>query len=577
MPRGAKSFYIGYAVVTGMLALLDTAALALIVLAVTPLASGEPIELPVLGVLPESATVWIVGIVCLLFLGKSALATLLHWFATRRFAKYELQVGDRLFRSYTRSSWEKRSRVSTAEVTRIVDASMASTNAGFILPLSQVPVNVLTFLSVLIVLVVAQPFTALVAFVYLSSFSAFMLFVISRQARKAGRVTRQYTYRVATVMTEMVEALKEVALRGKLPEIEGVVSDYRRVATRARSNAAFLSIVPKYAFEAALIGGFLVVGGSAYLFGGVQAAVVSVALFAATGFRMIPAMTSVQSGFTTASANEVYAQDVIRELSTADESEDIMREDSAKLANNSVGLELRDVSFHYQGSSKQVLRGISLDVPFGTSLAIVGPSGAGKSTLIDVLLGLSAPTSGSLSVDGQPLQSVMQQWRSRVGYVPQKVALFDASIAQNVALTWTDDFVPAKVEDALSRAHLSELAERGKGIYEHIGERGNSISGGQQQRLGIARALYADPLVIVMDEATSALDTATENRITESMRQLHGQVTFITVAHRLATIREYDQVCYLEDGKVLGRGTFEEVVAGVPAFAHQARLAGLVE
>lgn len=577
MPRGAKGYYIGYAIVTGLLAVLDTAALGLIVLAVTPLASGNPIELPVIGTVPESAVVWVVAAVCILFLLKSALATVLHWFATRRFARYELEVGNALFRAYTHSNWEKRSQVSTAEVTRIVDSSMASTNAGFILPLSQVPVNVLTFLSVLTVLIVAQPMTALIAFVYLFGFSAFMLFVISRQARKAGRVTRQYTYRVATVMTEMVDALKEVALRGKLDEIGRVVSDYRRVATRARSNAAFLSIVPKYAFEAALIGGFLVIGGSAYLMGGPQAAVVSVALFAATGFRMIPAMTSVQSGFTTASANEVYAQDVVRELKEArEESREVEVPDRGELSPTPQVLELKQVGFRYPGADKDVLRDLSLTLPFGSSLAIVGPSGAGKSTLIDILLGLSQPTSGTLEIDGQPLAHVMRQWRSRVGYVPQRVALFDASIAQNVALTWEQNFESDRVVEALERAHLSELATRGKGIEERIGERGAAISGGQQQRLGIARALYSDPLVMVMDEATSALDTATENRVTESMRSLRGEVTFVTVAHRLATIREYDQVCYLDNGRILGQGTFDEVVQQVPAFAHQAKLAGLV-
>jgi ABC-type bacteriocin/lantibiotic exporter with double-glycine peptidase domain len=223
-----------------------------------------------------------------------------------------------------------------------------------------------------------------------------------------------------------------------------------------------------------------------------------------------------------------------------------------------------------------VLSSVSLRVPLGSSLAIVGPSGAGKSTLIDVLLGLSLPTSGTMFIDGLPLKNVMSQWRSRVGYVPQRVALFDATIAQNVALTWGEDFDCSLVTGVLEKAHLAELLHRGDGIHEMIGERGRAISGGQQQRLGIARALYSNPLVMVMDEATSSLDTATENRITESLKELQGQVTFITVAHRLATIRDYDQVCYLDKGRILGSGKFSHLVDAVPDFKLQAQLAGLV-
>ncbi|MBK0421629.1 ABC transporter ATP-binding protein [Leucobacter sp. CSA2] len=578
LPKGATPFYIGYSILTSMLAILDTVALALIAMIVTPMVSGQPITLPFVGELPASATVWIVVIVCGLFVLKGVLAVMLHWVATRRFARYELEVGDRLFRSYTHSSWEERSQLSTAEITRIVDSSMANTNLGFILPLSQIPGNALTFVSVLAVLVVAQPLSALIALVYLGLISGVMLLVVTRKSQLAGRHNREYAYRVATIMTEMVEALKEVTLRGKLDEIGKVVTENRKIATRARANISFLSIVPKYAFEAALIGGFLLIGGAAYLTGGQAAAVVAVSLFAATGFRMIPAMNAVQTSFTQASANEVFAKDIIRELGRVERTPEHAEVAAPErpLPERPKSLALADVSFRYPGSEQNVLSNISIDVPFGSSLAVVGPSGAGKSTLIDLILGLSTPSSGTISIDGEPIQSFLTEWRHRVGYVPQRVALFDASIAQNVALTWGDDYDEERVAWALERAQLSELLDRPGGLQEKIGERGVAISGGQQQRLGIARALYSDPLVLVLDEATSALDTRTENRVTEAMKSLQGEVTFITIAHRLATIRDYDRLCYLDAGRILGSGRFEEVVADVPDFAIQASLAGLI-
>lgn len=589
LPKGAKSFYLGYSILTGMLAILDSLALTLIVVVTAPLATGQSMNLPLVGALPESATPILVIIICALFVLKGVFALVLHRRATRRFARYELDTGDRLFSTYIHSSWERRSQLSTPEVTRIVDTAMQNTNLGFLLQLSMIPGNAMTFFATILVLVIAQPVTALIALVYLLAVALLMNRVVSRAAKRAGEANRDLVYRMGTIITEMVEALKEVTLGGKLGEVARVVSKDRKKATDARADMAYLSQVPKYAFETALIGGVLLVGGAAYLMGGLGNATVAVGLFAVTGFRVIPALNGIQSCLSSASANEVYARDVIRELrggepgaqrssragdATGGDVTDAIV-DLRPLPDFPKRLELRDVHFSYQNSETKVLDGVSLSIPFGSSLAIVGPSGAGKSTLIDILLGLSVPTAGELLIDDAPLDEVLGQWRRRVGYVPQRVALFDGSIAQNVALTWEDGYDIDRVRRALGRAHLEGLAEREGGLLARIGERGESISGGQQQRLGIARALYTDPLVMVMDEATSSLDTATEGRITQSMRELQGEVTFITVAHRLATIREYDQVCYLDGGRIRGVGSFDEVVAQVPDFAIQAKLAGL--
>ncbi len=577
LPRGAKRFYLGYSILTGLLAVLDSLALALIVVVTAPLATGTGMSLPVIGELPESATPILVILICGLFVLKGVFALVLHRRATRRFAHYELDAGDRLFSTYIHSSWERRSLLSTAEVTRIVDTAMQNTNLGFLLQLSMIPGNAMTFLATILVLVVAQPVTALIALVYLLAIALIMNRFVSRAAKRAGETNRNIVYRITTIMTEMVEALKEVTLRGKLGEIGRVVSKDRAVATDARADMAYLSQVPKYAFETALIGGVLLVGGVAYLMTGLGGATVAIGLFAVTGFRVVPALNAIQSCLSSASSNEVYAKDVIRELrsepSAQASGDDLV--DLRPLPEKPQRLQLRDVQFRYPDSDRNVLEDISISIPVGSSLAIVGPSGAGKSTLIDLLLGLSVPTGGEMCIDDAPLPEVMGQWRKRVGYVPQRVALFDGSIAQNVALTWEQNYDLARVQRALKRAHLEELGDREGGLLAKIGERGDSISGGQQQRLGIARALYTDPLVMVMDEATSSLDTATENRVTQSMHELQGEVTFITVAHRLATIREYDQICYLGEGRIKGIGTFDEVVAQVPDFAIQARLAGL--
>lgn len=578
LPAGARRFFFLYMFLTSVITLLDVAALGLLAAVITPALSGSKLALPIIGSLPASATPLLVLVACGLIIIKSALSVFFQWIATRRFAKYELEIGLRLFRAYIGSSWEERSKRTVAEITRIADTGIANTIMGFILPLSVLPSAFLSFVLILLVLLVANPTTALIALVYLSLVALVVNRVVSKRALEASQVNRNYSYRVAVLMTEMVDALKELSLRNKLEQVAGVVSRNRVHAVRARANTSFLGAIPLYAFEAALVGGFLLIGFAAYLTGGLSAGLAAVALFAATGFRLIPAINGMQNSLVQSLASVPSATDVIGDMTSAELN--VQRTstpaDIGVLPELPKLLTLRSVSFRYPGSSEMVLRGLDLDIPLGSSLGIVGPSGAGKSTLIDLLLGLSLPTSGSISIDSQPLSHVIRAWRSRVGYVPQRVALFDGSIAQNVALTWDDDFDRDRVEDALQRAQLTSLvASREQGMDERIGERGFSLSGGQQQRLGIARALYSDPLVLVLDEATSSLDTKTEDDVTQAIRNLRGEVTLISVAHRLSTIKDYDQVCYLEDGHIMGKGTFSELALALPAFGEQVALAGL--
>nr|WP_250544655.1 ABC transporter ATP-binding protein [Canibacter zhuwentaonis] len=581
LPKGAKSFYIWYSIITSSLTLLDTAALGLIALTVTPLIGNLTVKLPVIGEIQREHTVWLLLIICLLFVIKGAFAVALHWYATRRFASYELAVGQQLFDAYIRAPWAERSRYSTAEVTRIVDGAMANANMQFIVPLSHVPGNFFTFMGVLSVLIITQPIIALLSFVYLALISLVMLRVISRRSGLAGETNRNISYRVATVMTEMVQALKEVTLRGKLNHVAEVVRGQRQSATKARADLSFYVAIPKHMLDAALIGGFLLVGGASYLLGGAESAVVSLAMFAATGFRMIPALNSIQGSISLAKAAEVYARDVITELKRANISRGVVAADAnasadtALMPQNPQQLRLRNVNFRYAGADKNVLSDINLEIPFGSRVAIVGPSGAGKSTLVDILLGLSVPTSGKITIDNISLNSILQEWRSRVGYVPQKVAVFDGTVAQNVALTWGETHDSERILRVLAQAELSDICDRRDGLNAKMGENGAQISGGQQQRLGIARALYTDPLIMVLDEATSSLDTETEKRVMEAMNTLAGEVTFITIAHRLATVRDYDLICYVADGKIRSVGSFAEVARAVPEFRKQAELAGL--
>lgn len=578
LPDSARRYLTVYTMVASLLSLLDVAALMLLALSMSAMLQGAPVKIPIVGTVNPDAYIWLLLAVSALVLLKSVVSLMQNWFATRRFAEYELSLGLRLFDAYIKAPWVDRLSRTTSQLVRMADVGVAAANAGLIIPLIQIPPLIISVALILGSLLVIEPLTAVICVVYFGLIALLMSKLLTKRAVEAGRVNRDYSFKVASLMTDMVGALKEVTLRDKLDEVAFVVRENRRHAARARSNIQFLASVPRFIMDSALIGGFLLVGTFAYLhIGTMSGAISAVVLFAVAGMRLVPAMTAFQSMSNSLNANRAQVTAVLKDIYVS-EAYQAAAEEIGKdpLLNEPRVLTLDDVSFTYPTSDHPAIKGVSLQVKMGSSIGLVGESGSGKSTLVDVLLGLLIPQSGTITVDSQSLTDVMAAWRSRVGYVPQDVSLFDGTIAQNVALTWKGEIDTEQVISCLKRAQLWDVVQaRPGGLNARVGERGMALSGGQRQRLGIARALYTDPYVLILDEATSALDTKTEANVAEAIQSLRGEVTLISIAHRLSTVREVDELFYLEDGRIIAQGSFDEVVQTVPKFREQATLAGL--
>lgn len=578
LPAESRRFLVRFAIFSGFLAIVDVVALMALALTLASVITGGSLRVPFIGSLPPGSIPWLILLLSVVIIGKSAANTWMQWAATRRFAALEREIGKKLFSAYMRAPWSLRVGRSSAQVIQLADTGIANVNSGFLLPLLTLPGIIVTSVGVLIAIFFAQPVTAVVAVVYLGGIATLQYFVLGGRTRQAARVARDSALRVAGLLAAMYSAQKEIILRNKTDEVEEVVSRQRARTAQARANANFLSAVPRFVYDAAIIGGFAVVGGIEFLIGGLDGAISAIALFGIAGFRLVPSLTGFQSVITRTTTAIPYVDRVIRDIEDSRGyavSEE--RLGTRPLPPGRLTLAFEEVSFRYPGQTEDALKGLSAVVPMGTSVGVAGRSGAGKSTMIDMILGLLTPTEGVITVSGEKVEEVLFEWRQHIGYVPQEVMLFDGTIAQNIALTWGDDIDYARVERAARRAQIWELVElRPGGMKASIGDRGSSLSGGQRQRMGIARALYTDPLVLVLDEATSALDTKTESDVAQAIRGLHGDVTVIAVAHRLSTIKDSDLILYMEDGHVVAQGTFDEVVAENGAFALQARLAGLV-
>lgn len=579
LPRQARRFFVLYGAVSAVLALMDTLALAILATVLTGVYSAGPTTIPLLGQIDQGQTITLLLVAAGAMIAKAVLNIALQYYATRRFAEFEQEIGGRLFAAYIRAPWTERLGRSSPEIVRMVDVGIANTLTGVVIPTASLPTNVLTFLGALAVIVFVQPLTALVTLVYLGVIALVMNVWITRKSYEAGRVNRVAGAKMVSLITEMITALKEITLRDKADEVAGTIFRYRRKSAISRSNIRFLGTVPRFIIDIALIGGVFLIGGVAYLGSDLNGALVSVAVFMIGGFRMIPAITGLQALLNQINSSLPHADAVVRDIHDADR----YLADAERIGQEPIDWDVRelafeDVGFTYPRATEAALTGVDLRIPMGSTLGIVGTSGAGKSTLVDLLLGLLTPTTGRIELDGRPLPDHLAAWRRKVGYVPQDVAIFDGTVAQNVALTWEDTIDDEKVAWVLEKAQLlSTVAARPGGIHERVGERGLAFSGGQRQRLGIARALYMDPLVLVLDEATSALDTATEAAVADAIRSLEGEMTVISVAHRLSTIRSYDRIVFMSNGRIGAQGTFDEVARTSPDFAIQASLAGLYD
>ena len=354
----------------------------------------------------------------------------------------------------------------------------------------------------------------------------------------------------------------------------------------AGADFQFVGLIPKYVFEVALVVGGLLLAASQAATRDAAAAVGIIAVFLVAASRIMPALLRLQVAGLVIRRSEPTAQlvfDLVDELGgvvAAFRPRGRVRAREDYICPNSdfePQVVVADISVTYPGSDFPALSGVSLEAMPGMSIALVGSTGAGKSTLADVILGLVDPSSGYVRVGGLPPIEAISRWPGSIAYVPQDVALVSGSVRENVALGLPRDcYSDDEVWNALTDAHLAEyLADHRDGLDTVVGERGVRLSGGQRQRLGMARALMTKPRLIVLDEATSALDAETEHLVSDTIRRLHGNVTTITIAHRLATIRDCDLVVFLASGHLTAMGTFEEVRRDSPTFARQAGLLGL--
>lgn len=381
-------------------------------------------------------------------------------------------------------------------------------------------------------------------------------------------------------IVEVFSSYRELVVRNRRDFYARQIEKDRHALARTSAEMNFLPYVSKYAIETSVILGAILIGGTQFILQDVEQAVATLVVFLAAGTRIAPAVLRVQQGSVLIRSSLGQAAptlDLIEGLgpaSTTEKTDDIVDISHEGFVPD---IKISDITFTYPNQKTPAVKNVSLEIPSGKSVAFVGSSGAGKTTIIDILLGVLLPDQGTVQISGLQPQFAVAKWPGAVSYVPQDVVIAAGTIRENVALGYPlSEASDQLVANALKVAQLEEfIASLPEGADTQVGERGTKISGGQRQRLGIARAMFTHPSLLVLDEATSSLDGETEVGISEAIRALKGSTTVVLIAHRLSTVRDADIVVYLDKGRILATGTFEEVRAAVPDFDRQAKLMGL--
>jgi ABC-type multidrug transport system fused ATPase/permease subunit len=500
-----------------------------------------------------------------MFLLKNAFLLLSNYYQQRAQLSINNRVVQRLFETYLRQPYEFHLTNSSSMLVRNVqEYSIAVVNNG-VGPMLLLLTDVVTGVGLVAILFLVQPVSTAILIVVFAASSYWIIAVSRIRTKRWGAERVKHRGVLMETLLGGFGGVKEIKLFGRDREVVETHRSSLYQAARSFYLFSVLQSVPRAIFEVVAVGGIALLVVVATLGdGNLQDATLIIALFGVVAFRMLPSVNRIIQSVQQLSFGRAGIEGAVEGLSLTQQEVSVHR---ARPTDKFETLQISNLKYSYPNTDALVTDLASLQIVAGESVGIIGASGSGKSTLVDLLIGILAPKSGVITVNGRDISADRRYWQDRIGYVPQHVYLMDTSIRRNVAFGLSEKEISnADVEKALRLANLWEFVHTlPAGLDTVVGERGVRLSGGQRQRLGIARALYGNPEVIVLDEATSALDADTEREIVESFREIAHDHTLIVVAHRTSTLAYCNRLIRLEAGRIVQEGTFAEVIGSLPS------------
>jgi len=550
--------------------------------AVGALALGSAVSIPFLDQLDIETDTLLVGVLLAagaVFVVKTVLGIALARTTMLYLAKIETLYSIQVARSIFLGSLSHLRKQSRPEIEWAI---LRSTSVAFTSLLGQAMAMVTEgSLAILVfgLLFLTDWQSAIAVVLYFSLILAMFQIYSRRILTKAGSEFSQGSIAVNQAISNLTSAFREIKVLSKTSVFMDSLAESRGQVARGTATNQYLGAIPRLIVEIALIAGAIGFVAFQYVRGDGLSSLVIFGVFLMGSLRMMSALLPLQRAFMAIkfdAPSAAAAQDLLAELNPFLREKDAQHTDpdnshhSPTVARDEggYGVSLQNLSFEYDDAqdSSPALHNISLSITPGSVVAFIGPSGAGKSTLVDVILGLNHATFGTVECSGMSPVALRTLSPGSISYVPQKPGLVSGTIEQNIALgVPIDEIDEVALWDAITAAKLIDLVTSlPDGVKSSLGKQSDSLSGGQIQRLGLARALYTRPRLLVLDEATSALDAETEAAISESLALLKGHTTLIVVAHRLSTVQRADVIHVLDEGRIIASGTFQELRKGSP-------------
>nr|WP_299037632.1 ABC transporter ATP-binding protein [uncultured Psychrobacter sp.] len=492
-------------------------------------------------------------------------------------ARIGTELADRLYTYYMQQSWQFHASGSSAQLTKQVSTEAARISNGIIQPLVRMNAKLVLALFISIGIVIYEPLIAILG-LFIFSLAYFLLYrLVRKKLVSNGQKLSNVSTQRFRLMNEGFGGIKDVLLLNRSHDFIERFHDSGKVFARAQGTNIAISQVPRYFVELIAFGAMisLVLVLIKLHSGNLGEVLPILAVYALAAFKLLPALQQIYASVSTIKGNVAAFEAVKKDLERSFDKQKPLNETPSTIPISlHKSIVLQQIEFSYPGKKTAAVDGVSMNIPANSVIGLVGSSGSGKSTLIDLLLGLLTPQHGSLYVDDIRITANNKRaWQNLLGFVPQSIFLSEGTIAENIAFG-----VPAKdisleqVNKALTLANLSELVNQlPEGINTKVGERGVKLSGGQRQRIGIARALYHEAQVLVFDEATSALDGITEKIVMDAIHEFSGKKTIIMIAHRLKTVEKCDLIYFMEHGKIVDRGTYQDLVVRNSKFKEMAK------